>query len=184
MSEICEKEGVMEVGIIDFPGYGVDTNGDTWSYKKRMGGYHKLMTRDNTRGYLIAHFWHKGKVCSPKVHRLVAIAFIPNPNGWEEVNHIDGDKYNNHVSNLEWCTRLQNMHHHYHVLGNINPDGKDHYKSIPIEQISKDGKVVNVFESSGLAEKTTAIRSSNIWKVLHGKRKSAGGYKWREASHV
>lgn len=45
------------------------------------------------------------------VHRLVAICFCPNPNGYLEVNHIDGNKLNNHASNLEWCTRLENVRH-------------------------------------------------------------------------
>jgi hypothetical protein len=54
-----------------------------------------------------------GKPKNWRVHRLVAMLFIPNPSGLTEVNHIDGNKDNNHVSNLEWCTRSHNVKHSF-----------------------------------------------------------------------
>jgi len=66
-----------------------------------------LSPRINSNGYFIVTL--DGKQHS--VHRLVASHFIPNPYGYEQVNHIDGDKQNNHVSNLEWCTAEQNAQH-------------------------------------------------------------------------
>lgn len=64
-------------------------------------------------GYLTITFSVNGKHACPKVHRLVAIAFIPNHESKSEVNHKDGDKTNNKVSNLEWVTRLENITHAY-----------------------------------------------------------------------
>jgi hypothetical protein len=66
--------------------------------------------QDNGRGYLKAQFVCLGKK-NKYVHRLVAEHFIDNPNNYKEVNHIDGVKYNNHYTNLEWCNRSQNLIH-------------------------------------------------------------------------
>ncbi len=68
-------------------------------------GYHRLCLRTD------------GKQRYFSVHRLVAYAFISNPNNYLEVNHLDGNKSNNQVSNLEWCTRSMNKIHSYRVLG-------------------------------------------------------------------
>lgn len=65
----------------------------------------------NKDGYLCVHLHKNGKGYAKKVHRLVTAAFIPNPEGKTEVNHIDGNKTNNRVENLEWATHSENMHH-------------------------------------------------------------------------
>lgn len=62
-------------------------------------------------GYLNCALSKENKLRSFKVHRLVALAHIPNPNGFAEINHKDCNKLNNHVSNLEWCDRKGNMEH-------------------------------------------------------------------------
>ena len=65
----------------------------------------------NKDGYLTVTLYKNGKGYAKKVHRLVTAAFIPNPEGKTEVNHIDGNKTNNRVENLEWATHSENMHH-------------------------------------------------------------------------
>lgn len=65
----------------------------------------------STRGYVRVRLQKDGERHNYALHRLVAEIFIPNPNEYPEVNHIDGNKLNNRVSNLEWCTRSQNIKH-------------------------------------------------------------------------
>lgn len=69
------------------------------------------MPRINNHGYANVGLYVNANENITKVHRLVSIAFIPNPNDYPFVNHIDGIKTNNHVNNLEWCTRLHNVRH-------------------------------------------------------------------------
>ena len=70
----------------------------------------KILTPKSKR-YADIHLWRNRKYVSTHVHRLVAIAFIPNPENKAEVNHKDGNKLNNHVNNLEWVTRSENQKH-------------------------------------------------------------------------
>src|SRR5690242_12502708 len=75
---------------------------------------HKNINRKlgtHSMGYAHVDLWKGGKMTNYHVHRLVAFAFIPNPENKPFVNHKDGDKKNNHVENLEWCTPLENMVH-------------------------------------------------------------------------
>lgn len=90
-----------------------------------------LRERINERGYLKVTLSKNNTRKSCKVHRLVAIAFIPNPFNYPEVNHKDGNKTNNSHDNLEWCTRQQNIDHAYRTLkvktshsGGKNPRSK------------------------------------------------------------
>lgn len=68
-----------------------------------------------TKGYLGIRLYNKTNIKTFKIHRLVAIYFISNPNNYEQVNHIDGNKLNNKVDNLEWCTCSENMKHSYKI---------------------------------------------------------------------
>ena len=89
--------------------YFITEQGEVFSTFK--GGY--LLTKDNGHGYLIVTLKLEGvrKWKHAYIHRLVALAYIPNPDGKSEVNHIDEDKQNNEVGNLEWVTRLTNVRH-------------------------------------------------------------------------
>ena len=95
----------------DIPGfeglYQVSNHGNILSVKRNK--YRKI--RKDKWGYSIVGLNKDGGQKQLFVHRLVAVAFIPNPNNFAEVNHIDGNKANNSVDNLEWCNRYENAHH-------------------------------------------------------------------------
>lgn len=78
----------------------------------------------HTKGYHLVVLYREGVVNTYRVHRLVALAFISNPENKSDVNHIDGVKSNNSVSNLEWNTREENVRHSIDVLGETRMLGK------------------------------------------------------------
>ena len=65
----------------------------------------------NNKGYWVVNLWVEGKLYHRQIHRLLAETFIPNPENLPYINHIDGDKTNNSLDNLEWCTHSHNMQH-------------------------------------------------------------------------
>jgi hypothetical protein len=134
-------------------------------------------------GYMQVTIMKNKKGKSHLVHRLVAKAFLPNPENKPCVNHIDGNKKNNSVTNLEWCTYSENEKHSYSVLGKVNSRsgtgkfGKLNGMSKPVISI-KDG-IEQYFESISLAAKELKVFNSNIAKVLSGKYKHTGGYTFK-----
>lgn len=123
-------------------------------------------------GYLTVCFGANGKSIRLYVHRIVAITFIPNPNSYPEVNHIDCDPTNNVVSNLEWCTHQENIAYR-DKLGHFvcNNPGK------PVIAMNLDTFEVLYFESQHEAARQLRVNQASIWSVINGKRhKTAGGY--------
>lgn len=97
--------------IKDIPGweglYACDTEGKIWSYRTN-----KFLSPSKSKtGYLHVTFTNNGKRYDYRVHRLIAMTFLDNPENKEQVNHIDGNKLNNYLSNLEWCTAEENIEH-------------------------------------------------------------------------
>lgn len=120
-------------------------------------------------GYLTVNIKKGGKYKCAKIHRLVAEAFLDNPNNYPQVNHIDENKTNNRVDNLEWCTCEYN--------NNYNGKPKRCYK--PVIQISVNGEEIQRFESINAAAKATNIKPACISGVLSGRRFTTGGFIWR-----
>lgn len=94
-----------------------------------------------------------------KIHRLVAVAFIPNPEGKAEINHIDGNKTNNCASNLEWCSRLENMRHAKNELGSYD-NRKNRFKKNEEIEITKLSQVY------GLSYKTIGSLYNRSWNSV------------------
>lgn len=114
------------------------------------------------------------------VHRLVAEAFLPNPENKPQVNHLDEDKTNNHVSNLEWCTSKENMNHH-DLPKRIGKRKRGKViNNKPIAQFTLDGVEVARYDSALDAHRKTGIDFSAIRKVVKGVYRQTGGFVWRE----
>lgn len=129
-------------------------------YTKRI----KKLTVTNT-GYYEVNLNHKVFL----VHRLVATTFIDNPYNYNVVNHIDGNKLNNHFTNLEWCDY---KHNNQHAFDNGLISTKRVY------QYSLDGSFVNSFKNCGTASRKLNISQECIYWCCIGKLKSSGGYMW------
>jgi len=123
----------------------------------------------SSTGYYIVAIQKEDKQQMFKVHRLIAIAFIPNPFNKRTVNHINGIKTDNRLENIEWATDLENTQH-----ARINGYCSDEKE---VNQI-KDGIVVNTFKSLSHANRQTGIQISNISYCCSGARKNAGGFQW------
>lgn len=140
---------------------------------------HLMKPQQNQYGYL-----HIGlRICNKHknfdVHRLVAQAFIPNPNNLPCINHIDENKSNNNVENLEWCTYYYNNHYvtARERQGNKLINRKDESK--PVLQFDKNGNFINEYPSIMDAERKTGIKNSSIGSMLKCRYKTAGGYIWK-----
>ena len=144
---------------------------------KGRGGLYKieekiLKSRKDKNGYLLINLCKEGEMRSYLVHRLVASAFLDNPNNLPQVNHKDEDKTNNRVENIEYCDRSYNINY-----GNRN-EKMAKSRSIPILQFTKDGEFVRRWDSSTQVEKELGIDNSSIAKCCRGKHKSVGGFIW------
>lgn len=132
---------------------------------------HMIKTRVGNRKYKVVNLCKNSKRECKTVHRLIAQAFLPNPNNFECVNHIDGNKLNNKIDNLEWCTTQQNIQHAY--KNNLMTNNKK------IDQYSLDNKFIKTFNSINEASKKIGVAQPNISMCAIGKKKTAGGYIWK-----
>ena len=106
----------------------------------------------------------KGK--NYKIHRLVALAFLPNPSKLPQVNHKNERKDDNNVGNLEWCSASYNTNY------------SSHNQSCKIKQLNKDGELIRTWESSHQIERETGYSQGYILKCCKGKYKQAYGFQW------
>ena len=129
----------------------------------------KLLTpRDNGKGYLELEFLGKHRY----IHRLVAEAFIPNPDNLPQVNHKDENKANNTVENLEWCERVYNVNYGTGIERSKEKRFGDRFVVINLD-------TGEVYKTPKDASRATGIHNDSISRVCKGKSKTAGGYRWR-----
>ena len=104
------------IEIDNFPGYFITKEGKVFSKGHKYNDLHEMTLKQDKDGYLEVGIYKDGKRYFKRVHRLVAQSFIPNPENYPQVNHKDGNKNNNDVSNLEWCTCSHNLKHSFKEL--------------------------------------------------------------------
>lgn len=146
-----------------------------------------IILKQKQKTYLCVSFRYNGKVKSFLTHRLVALVFIENSLNRPIVNHIDGNKFNNHVSNLEWCTARENSIHSINILGNVPPIGirifvnqygANNQRARPVLQI-RDGKIIAEYGCINDATLDTGITHSGISRCCSGKQKTSKGFEWK-----
>lgn len=150
--------------VKNFPNYSIDTAGNVINKKGQLlkhevckNGYHRVsLSNDDI----------KHKHCS--IHRLVADAYIPNPNNLPQVNHKDLNRGNNNVDNLEWCTPLYNLEH----AGVINKASIAKLHKVKCKETGE------VFNSIREACNHYNLHHSNIVACCNGRRSKAGGLTW------
>lgn len=149
--------------------YSIDTNGTVYG----VNGDAKILFK-KPNGYLQTQI---GKGNTYYVHRLVANTFIPNPENKPTVNHINGDKTDNRVENLEWATYFEQINHAGKYLGS----SRGLMKIVQIDKCT--GLIVNQFNSIKEASNTTGINYGNISSAVSGRLKTAGGYIWQKQNN-
>jgi len=171
-------------------GYFATEDGQIWSEKS-----HKFLSQSLRGSYLKVSLFIDGKRISENVHRLIAETFIPNPNNLPQVNHIDENKLNNNVNNLEWVSACENANHatrnkrisetNKKLFANTEIKRGKHPESISIamcDPLTKE--IIQEFDSIASAcdflNRAPSSAQPNISAVLNGRRKTAYKYFWKK----
>ena len=131
------------------------------------------------KGYPRIALRYCGKTKQCRIHRLVAQAFLPNPNNLPEVNHKDENKLNNHVDNLEWCTHIYNTLYGTRVERIVQTNLMRHRRMKSVLQYDLDGTFIREWESISCAGRVLGLSAGNISSCCSGVYKTSGGFIWR-----
>lgn len=160
--------------------YEVSTNGRVRSIDRecvredgRIVHFKGCERKQHKRTYMTVTLSKNSKHETRDVHRLVAETFLVKPNGASEVNHIDGDKFNNKLSNLEWVTKGENLEHSYKVCGRNNNFTKKRRSVICVET----GKI---YSSIKEAARDVGVNPSRISAILNKMEYTAKGFHWTD----
>jgi len=184
-----KKENWKKVEGCEF--YEVSDFGNVRSLDKPVNGWNGVKTKTGRilkpgirNGYKSIVLSDGDKQKNAHIHRLVAYAFIPNPQNKETVNHIDGNKLNNHVDNLEWATRSEQQQHAFRTglykpyIINAGKSGALHNRSRGVIQMDMQGKIIMQFGSQSEAARETGFYQTGISKCCRGEIEQHKGFKW------
>ena len=162
------------------PGYMISDCGRVWSEKSQQFIKPKPMDK---HGHLGVCLLINGKRCYKYVHRLIAEAFIPNPNNYPIVRHLNDNPYDNELDNLDWGTQKDNYNdckRNGHTYIPTDNDREMGFRKIrkPIVAIDIESGKIMKFKGQQEASRILGIQQANIWKVLNGKRSSTCGYRF------
>ena len=185
--DIAGFEGYYKVSnyarVLSVKRVSIRSNGVPITTKERI-----LKPQIRSHGYYCVCMLKKGVSKGFTVHRLKAIAFVPNPLNKPQVNHRDGNKLNNgyHTDgddNLEWNTHAENLQHALDFKLRRPPmlgkSGSKHNRSKPVVQLSRHGDYINEFASMTEASNKTGINLKGISANCRGKNKTSGGFVWQ-----
>ena len=165
--------------IIGYEGYYKVSNlGNILSLNYKRTGHPQLLSLrigHKRNNYVDVMLTKNGKQKRYKIHRLVAEAFIPNPNNYPQVNHKDCNPLNNKVDNLEWCNAKYNINYSDRSIKFGKTVG------CKVIQYSLKGEEIETFYSIGEAARITGLHKTNIYDAVSGKQKTCGGYIWKKA---
>ena len=137
----------------------------------RIRSRHRILRPTvNWDGYLRVLVVKDGRGTRVALHRLVALAFVPNPENKPQVNHKNGDRANCRAENLEWCTNAENQRHRRRAIGSKGFQGK---------RAVVNTTTGETFESLSSASRQTGARIASIQECCKGQRKTANGYGWQ-----
>ena len=167
--------------IEGYEGYKVSNLGRIKSLNYNHTGKEKILKlRLNSDGYYYVFLCKNGEMKNFKVHRLVALSFIPNPENKECIDHINGIKVDNRVENLRWCTQKENMNYPLAKKNISQSQINNPKKSKTVLQLDiNTRKIINEFPSAMEACRQTGISFQNISACCNGKLKTSGNYIWK-----
>ena len=137
-----------------------------------------LKPSENNCGYYQVMLYRHTKKKKFLIHRIVAQAFVPNPDNLPHINHIDENKTNNCADNLEWCTPRYNNCYGTAKFRAMLTIGK------PVEQRLVNGQLLAIYITPTIAEQITGISRKEISACIRGDICSAGGFIWKQSSHI
>lgn len=160
----------------------VSKHGITYSHEERIIKGHIRY------GYRVIGLRRPGVHKNVLAHRAIATAFIPNPENKPCINHKDGNKGNNDLSNLEWVTYSENLQHAYDnnlkKPAQLGKFGSKHHRSKKVAMLTMSGKLIKTFDSMSIAGREMGFDRGNISGACNGRLKSLGGYKWVHADKL